>query len=93
MKVLVMMLFNIKMEAYHPIMYFESPLPGGDSPVLRYKSKGHRTTGFLDKEEAITSIKTEIVGRLEGYTITQELEPCIEWTGEGVPTDIQLRAV
>lgn len=88
--ILIMMLFNIKTKTYHPIFYCENPLPS-DS-VIRFKSKGHRTNGFLDIKDAIDSIQTEVIDRLdEGTTIYKELKEIIEWNGNNIPIDIQLR--
>jgi len=91
MEALIMMLFNTKEKTYHPILYFEHPLPGL-SEVIRYKSKGHRTTGFKDREEAIATIKPELIDRLPGYKITQELDGDFYWDGIDIPADIQLRS-
>ena len=81
MEALVMMLKNTKENTYHPIMYFESPFPGGfesdgNQKLIRYKSKGHRTTGFLNRQDAIDTIKPEVEDRLEemGYKVNKELD-------------------
>ena len=91
MKALIMMLFNLKESTYHPILYFESPLPGNPDNIVRYKSKGHRTNGFKSREEALNTIKPELEDRLEGYTITKELDGDLPWDGLEMPTDTQLR--
>jgi len=91
MKALIMMLFNLKESTYHPILYFESPLPGNPDNIVRYKSKGHRTNGFKSREEALNTIKPELEDRLEGYTITKELDGDLPWDGLDMPIDIQLR--
>lgn len=74
MEALVMMLKNTKENTYHPIMYFESLFAGGyesdaNQKTLRYKSKGHRTNGFIERQDAVNSIKTEIEDKLKemGY--------------------------
>jgi hypothetical protein len=92
MNVLIMMLKNLLENTYHPIMYFESPLPGENQPVIRFKSKGHRTNGFKNKQDAINSIKPEIIDRLgDEYNIIKELDDVIPWTGLDIPADVQLR--
>lgn len=98
MEALVMMLKNTKENTYHPIMYFESPFPGGfesevNKKTVRYKSKGHRTTGFLDRQEAIDTIKSELEDRLVdiGYKVNKELDGDLEWDGIDIPADIQIR--
>lgn len=99
MEALVMMLKNTKENTYHPIMYFESLLPGGyeskaNQKLIRYKSKGHRTTGFADRTEAVNSIEVEIEGKLKemGYSLNKELEGDLEWDGIDIPADVQLRS-
>lgn len=92
MKVLIMMLLNTATKQYHPIFYFESPL--ATTALVRFKSKGHRTIGFDSREDALNSIKTEIVERLHeigGYFIYQETEGDLLWDGEDIPADIQIR--
>lgn len=98
MEALVMMLKNTSTNTYHPIMYLEAPFCGGDESegnqkLIRYKSKGHRTTGFTDKQDAIKSIETEIESILKemGYSLNKELDGELEWDGDGIPADIQLR--
>ncbi len=98
MEALVMMLKNTKENTYHPIMYFESLLPGdyeseGNQKLIRYKSKGHRTTGFTDRQEAVNSIDVEIAPKIKemGYNLNIELDSNLEWDGEGIPADIQIR--
>jgi len=91
MKALIMMLFNVKEETYHPIMYFEHPFAGEDNDVYRFKSKGHRTIGFKDREEALASIEKEVTPQLKKYEVYKELEGDIPWDGEETPADNQLR--
>jgi hypothetical protein len=92
MQALVMMLKNLSTNTFHPIMYFESP-PSGNEKLIKYKSKGHRTNGFSDRQQAIDSIDTEIAGKLKemGYHLNKELDVDVEWNGEGIPADIQIR--
>jgi hypothetical protein len=92
MKALIMMLFNLKEETYHPILYFESPIPGNPENLVRYKSKGHITIGLKNREEAIKTIQPKLMGKLLNYNITQELDGDIPWDGDGVPADVQLRS-
>lgn len=98
MQSLVMMLKNIKTETYHPIFYLQTFFPGGDSSemnekYIRYKSKGHHTSGFKDRQSAIDSINNELIDQIKsiGYTPVLELESDMEWDGEGVPADNQIR--
>ena len=94
MRVLIMMLLNTATKQFHPIFYFESPLAGTDTTLIRFKSKGHRTNGFDSREDALESIKNEIVLRLKevgGYSIYQETEGNLIWDGEDIPADIQFR--
>ncbi len=98
MEALVMMLHNTKTNMFHPIMYMEKLFPGGfetdgNKNIVRYKSKGHRTNGFTDRQQAIDSIKPEIQDKLteQGWNVNMELEGDLEWDGEEMPIDIQLR--
>lgn len=93
MKALIMMLFNLKEQTYHPIFYFEHPFSSQPDNTFRFKSKGHRTNGFKDKEKALQSIEIEIVSQVKkmGYTLYKELETDLPWDGENVPADNQLR--
>ena len=98
MEALIMMLKNTKENTYHPIMYFESPFAGGhendgNQKIIRYKSKGHTTKGFNDRNEAITSIDVEIECKLKemGYNINRELDADLYWDGLGIPADVQIR--
>lgn len=98
MEALVMMLKNTKENTYHPIMYFESLLPGGyeseaNQKLIRYKSKGHRTVGFTNRQDAINSIALEIESKLKdmGYNLNKELDGYLEWDGLDIPADVQMR--
>lgn len=93
---LVKMLHNLKENTFHPIFYYESPLPGPieDQKVLRFKSKGHRTEGFKERPLAVESV-SELEKQLkeQGDRVRIEIEEKddIPWDGEGVPTDMQIR--
>ena len=91
MKALIMMLFNLKEQTYHPILYFEHPFPGGSEELFRFRSKGHRTIGFNIRQDALDSIETELVQKLVGYKIFKDLNVDIIWDGEDIPADNQLR--
>lgn len=89
-----MMLKNVKTNTFHPIYYMEHPFPRGmdeDNKLIRYRSKGHRTIGFESRQDALDSIETELVANLARYDIHKELENDLEWNGEGIPADTQLR--
>lgn len=98
MEALVMMLFNTKLNKWHPIFYFEKDFPGGfdselNQKVIRYKSKGHHTVGFETREGAIDSINNSLVDQIKscGYTPNLEIDIDLEWDGEDIPADIQTR--
>lgn len=99
MEALVMMLKNIKENTYHPIMYLESLFAGGfesegNQKVIRYKSKGHRTNGFTERQDAVNSIEKEIQSKLKqmGYNLNKELDGDLEWDGINIPADVQIRS-
>lgn len=81
MKALIMMLLNTAEKTYHPIFYFESPFPYSEgNDLVRFKSKGHRTTGFTNRQDALDSIQTELIDRLkETCIIYTELDGDLEW--------------
>ncbi len=97
---LVKMLHNIKENKWHPIFYYDSPFPGGlgedsiNNKVIRYKSKGHHTTGFDKREDAVNSANG-LINQLKAQhdTVTAEIDPSedLPWDGEEIPTDTQLR--
>jgi hypothetical protein len=98
MEALVMMLKNTTENTYHPVLYFENPLPGGyesesNQKLIRYKSVGHRTDGFTDREVAIDTIPDEIESKVieMGFTLNKELDGDLEWDGLDIPADVQIR--
>ncbi len=80
------MLYNSKLDRWHPILFLESPLPGPpslDKPV-RHKSRGHHTIGFESREEAVESAR-ESGERIEKTETRFVLDSDILWDGEGIP--------
>jgi hypothetical protein len=86
------MLFNTKEKRWHPILFVESPLPGpsSDDKPIRLKSKGHHTTGFATREEALAEIK-KISADIQPDPI-MDLEKDIPWDGEDIPAMVVLLA-
>lgn len=91
---LIQMLHNNKENKWHPIFYYDSPLPGGfedgslNSEMLRYKSKGHHTQGFDNREAALTSAQDLEKQLIEQHNIvTVNTKEDIEWDGEDIPSD------
>jgi hypothetical protein len=98
MQALVMMLFNTKNNTFHPIYYLEDWFPGPfDSTMntnyIRYKSKGHHTTGFKNRNEAVKSINESLIDQIKsiGYQPNLELETDLVWDGNNIPADHQVR--
>ncbi len=96
MKLLVMMLFNIAKQTFHPIFYLENPFPGNPDSLTRYKSKMHHTTGFATRDEAIKSINEELLPKVKSTfplynDIVLELKSELQWDGIELPADIQFR--
>lgn len=91
---LIMMLYNTLKETWHPIFYFESPLPGPieEATLIRFKSKGHHTTGFKTRDEALFSA-TELHKQLleQKNTVFVETEGDLPWDGVDIPADTQFR--
>ena len=87
---IIALLFNAKLNRWHPIIFAESPLPGPESPdkPIRHKSKGHHTDGFETREKAVEHINTELKSNLENQAIgivRVEIQNDIVWNGEGIP--------
>lgn len=89
----VKIIYNLKDETWHPILYRESPLPGNPENILRFKSSGHHTVGFKSREDAINDINSDYfksrldsMGSYPVYLIDED----ILWDGEGIPADIIL---
>jgi hypothetical protein len=90
MNPIIAMLHDIQNNRYHPIIFLEHPLPGkalGEEPV-RHKSKGHHTTGFATREEALADAQNEeFVGNLRAnwgeprFALANDLP----WDGKGIP--------
>lgn len=93
---LIMMLFNIPAQTYHPIFYIEKQLPGTieELTFIRYQSQGHHTTGFKELKDALAEAN-EVKGKLEAmhYTVIVEVDNFLPWDGQGVPTDHQIRPI
>lgn len=97
---LVKMLHNTVTKRWHPIFYYDSPLPGGfgegfiNNKLLRYKSKGHHTSGFDKREDALRSSQ-ELIAQLKELhdTVTIEIDEKddLVWDDNDIPIDIQLR--
>jgi len=51
------MLRNTTTGRYHPILFYESPLPGSPPDLVRHKSKGHHTAGFDTRTDALAFIE------------------------------------
>ncbi len=51
---IVSMLHNQTTGRYHPILFYYAPPPSGDTAEMaRYRSKGHHTIGFDDRDTAV----------------------------------------
>jgi hypothetical protein len=80
---IVAMLHNVSENRWHPILFIESPLPGPDEPGKPVRHKGHHTTGFAKRHEAVESAmelaqRTEPAARLC-------LDKDFEWDGHEIP--------
>lgn len=73
-------LHNTQTDRYHPILFRDSPMPGGAGPA-RHKSAGHHTVGFDTREEAIADCEA-LAGRCEAKLCIAKDFP---WDGEGIP--------
>lgn len=90
----VLMLKNTLSNKYHPIFYWECPLPAGQlGDHLRWKSKGHHTTGFDNRDEAVSSAmelvrqnKKMLVKGDVYYMLDEEHDTL--WDGSAMPADV-----
>ena len=86
----VLMIFNHKLNRWHPILFCECPLPSGNyGDALRWKSKGHHTEGFIDRQDAINAAAEtcrQSYGMKVGGEVYYDFESNIPWDGEGVPS-------
>ena len=83
---IICMLHNEKENKWHPIVFEEKPLPGGNGP-MRHKSKMHHTGGFDNREDAVISVP-ELEERVKEQAIGEvriNLEKDFPWDGEGIP--------
>lgn len=79
------MLENTATRRYHPMVFRESPLPGGVSSVVRHLSSGHHTEGFDTREEALLHC-TEKQAALP--TIRFALLRDFQWDGVDIPAQV-----
>lgn len=94
-----MMLKNTATGKFHPIFYIEKPFPDMESEAnkkyIRYKSKGHHTKGFVNRDEAVKNIETSLsMDKLQTLCVSKrnlELDGDVEWDGQDIPADHQLR--
>ncbi len=95
MNALILILLNTALGTFHPIIYFEKPFPGDERSLIRYKSKGHHTTGFANREDAVAHVNDDLTKRIQGmgYKINIELDGNLEWDGSDIPADTQFRAI
>lgn len=57
---------NIRTGRFHPFIWNESPLPSSDvtDHIVRFRSKMHHTSGFESLEDARTSAREELSGKI-----------------------------
>ena len=80
---IVGMLKNTSTGRLHPILFRPAPLPGGadlDMRAQRYKSKGHHTEGFDNRDAAMSGAQA-----LCDSTHAEFRDVEWEWNGEGIP--------
>lgn len=73
------LLYNIRTNRYHPIIFRFAPTPGplNNKPIQRHKSLAHHTDGFETKELAVSYIYES------KYKFVYGLE--FEWDSEKEP--------
>jgi hypothetical protein len=94
----VLILHNLKTNRWHPILFWECPLPSGElGDGLRWKSKGHHTNGFDSRHEAIHSDDSGVMalcasqyGAKEGGEVYYDITHDVEWDGEETPAMVMM---
>lgn len=87
MNPVIAMLRDVNNNRWHPILFYEAPLPGGWGP-RRWKSKGHHTDGFDSRERALEECRGTLLSQVEQVAcgvVSFCLDDDIPWDGEGVP--------
>lgn len=82
------MLHNTTTDRWHPILFYESPLPGPPQPgkPIRHRSKGHHTEGLDTREEALASIEADTLKLAENYgPVRKCVDKAFEWDGNDLP--------
>lgn len=92
MNAIIALLHNVRDNRWHPIIYLENSLPGPPSPdkPVRHKSKGHHTTGFPTRDEAVANARGDLAVKVRenfNYGIPPgfALAADIPWDGVDVP--------
>jgi hypothetical protein len=78
---IVAMLINEATGRFHPILFYESPLPGNPENLVRHKSKGHHTAGFDTRAEAEVAARELAERQQARLALSQDLP----WDGEDIP--------
>lgn len=86
------MLKNHSTNTFHPLLLLENPLPGNPSNLIRLKSKGHHTTGFIDRDEAVKHIYEMQKDVLNIYDTMPKLdiEKDLDWDGLDIPAMVEI---
>lgn len=95
-EIIIAILFNQKLQRWHPIIFKLWPLPGppsADTP-LRYKSVSHNTAGFATRTDALTDIRDNLLPIMietnDGVGLATVAD--IPWDGERMPAIMALLA-
>jgi hypothetical protein len=84
----IAILYNIKNETYHPIVYDRYPLSGLPD---RYKSRMHHTEGFSERADAVESQLDTAKKIWEVHkTVPKFYNTDLYWDGEDIPAEVML---
>lgn len=86
-----LILINTLTNRFHPILYVEDlSFIGQKDGIKRWKSKGHHTSGFDTRQEAvdfILSMNPKLKENLNGgnvyFSVDENYD--MEWNGQGIP--------
>lgn len=90
----VLMLQNKATQRFHPILFWESPMPSQTlGSALRWKSKGHHTTGFNQRSDAVNAMMLLVeqshgMNKVGSVYYLDDQKQDGHWSGDDTPTSV-----
>lgn len=89
MNPIIAIIHNVALNTFHPALFLESPMPGGQhgTTIIRHKSKMHHTTGFDSRDEAVQNITQDFIPKATQHFGEPLLALTVDvgWDGDGIP--------